>query len=71
MDSRKFNTESEEMKEEVGILSKEIEKHIKAIEWHLGQIRHNLKQIQIQVESKKRYIPLETSESTARCVECP
>ena len=54
------------MKEEVEILSRELEKQCEAVEYHVAQIRHVLQQIHVQLESKKP-IKVELAEPKCRC----
>ena len=54
------------MKEEVEILSRELEKQCKAVEYHVAQIRHVLQQLHVQLESKK---PVAIKPVETRC-EC-
>ena len=54
------------MKEEVEILSRELELQCDAVEHHIAKIKHLLKQIQIQLFSKKP-VPVEPVEPRCRC----
>ena len=54
------------MKEEVEILSRELEKQCDAVCRHIAQIRRVLQQIHVQLESKKP-VPVEPVETKCRC----